>query len=72
VLFKGFGDSSIDFDLLVWTPLPHQQFVLTSDLYFRIFALLKEHNIEIPFPQRDLHLRSGNFLPSPPPEQIGE
>jgi small-conductance mechanosensitive channel len=71
VLFKGFGDSAINFDLLIWTDLPHQQFVLTSDLYFRIFAILKEQNIEIPFPQRDLHLRSGTLQCSAAGENIG-
>jgi small-conductance mechanosensitive channel len=59
ILFKGFGDSSLDFDLRVWTttrvqtPLP-----LASELYFSIFRAFKESGIEIPFPQRDLHLKS--------------
>ena len=32
--------------------------VLKSDLYFAIFRLFQQEGIEIPFPQRDLHLRS--------------
>ncbi|NES80272.1 MAG: mechanosensitive ion channel [Moorea sp. SIO2B7] len=61
VLFKGFGDSAIDFELLVWINKPSQQIVLKSEMYFRIEASLRKHQIEIPFPQRDLHIRSGNL-----------
>ena len=59
ILFAGFGDSSLDFELRVWTiarvktPLP-----LSSELYFSIFRALKENGIEIPFPQRDLHIKT--------------
>jgi small-conductance mechanosensitive channel len=59
LLFKGFGDSSLDFELLVWTAEPDKQFLLKSDLYFLIYEVLNQNQIEIPFPQRDLHLRSG-------------
>ncbi|MDJ1173679.1 mechanosensitive ion channel domain-containing protein [Roseofilum capinflatum] len=58
VLFKGFGDSSLDFELLVWIREPRQQFQLKSDLYFRLEKALRYYNLEIPYPQRDLHLRS--------------
>ena len=63
VWFKGFGDSALEFELLVWIKNPSKQLPLTSDLYFSIFATLTKHQIEIPFPQRDLHLRSGLSLP---------
>ena len=59
LLFKGFGDSSLDFELLIWTAEPDKQFLLKSDLYFLIYEVLNQNQIEIPFPQRDLHLRSG-------------
>ncbi|MDB9312056.1 mechanosensitive ion channel [Spirulina sp. CS-785/01] len=59
VHFKGFGDSSLDFDLLVWSHEPSEQINISSDLYFRIEELLRQSDVEIPFPQRDLHLRSG-------------
>ncbi|TAO04037.1 MAG: mechanosensitive ion channel [Phormidium sp. SL48-SHIP] len=62
ILFKGFGDSSLDFQLLVWCGDPSQQQILSSDLYFGIYEQLQRRAIEIPFPQRDLHLRSGSFL----------
>jgi len=62
VFFDGFGDSSLDFKLIVWTsnfmdrPLPYK-----SDIYFAVFAKFRQHGIEIPFPQRDLHLRSADL-----------
>ncbi len=59
VIFTGFGESSLDFELRVWTSkqvtTPR---TMTSELYFSLFAALKEAGIEIPFPQRDVHLRS--------------
>ncbi|MGK7927587.1 MAG: mechanosensitive ion channel family protein [Spirulina sp.] len=61
VIFLGFGDSSLDFKLLVWSADPSRQIVLKSDLYFRIEELLTREGIEIPFPQRDLNLRSQNL-----------
>ncbi|MGC9527456.1 MAG: mechanosensitive ion channel family protein [Limnospira sp.] len=57
VLFKGFGDSSLDFELRVWTRHPNRQVLIKSDLYYEIEAMLRRRNIEIPFPQRDLHVR---------------
>ncbi|MGK7932885.1 MAG: mechanosensitive ion channel family protein [Microcystaceae cyanobacterium] len=62
VVFKGFGDSSLDFVLLVWIADPSKQPLVKSDLYFRLEASLRRHSIEIPFPQRDLHIRSSSFL----------
>ena len=59
VVFTAFGDSSLDFELRVWTTSQTRTpQILKSDLYFSIFSLFKQENIEIPFPQRDLHLRS--------------
>ena len=58
VLFTGFGDSSLDFAVRCWTP-DAESFLLTkSDLCVAINNVLAENDIEIPFPQRDLHLRS--------------
>lgn len=61
VFFKGFGDSSLDFELLVWITEPPKQLVIKSDLYFAIESALRARDIEIPFPQRDLHIRSGEL-----------
>ena len=59
VIFAGFGDSSLDFELRVWTMSQvRTPQILQSDMYFSIFKLFKQEGIEIPFPQRDLHLRT--------------
>jgi len=70
VEFAEFGDSSLNFVLRYWT-IGRVQYplMLKSDLYFAIFRAFQEHGIEIPFPQRDLHLRSAPaavHLASPP------
>ncbi len=63
VLFTGFGDSSLDFRLRGYSKemieLPE---VLKSEVYFAIWYALKEGGVEIPFPQRDLHIRSAPGL----------
>ena len=56
--FLGFGDSSLNFDLLVWIVDPTRQYFVISDLNFAIVRAFRERDIEIPFPQRDLHVRS--------------
>lgn len=61
VFFKGFGNSSLDFTLMFWIVEPNRQPIIKSDLYFKIFALFRQEHIEIPFPQRDLHIRSGHL-----------
>jgi small-conductance mechanosensitive channel len=60
VQFVEFGDSSLNFLLRVWTTkFIHRRGYLKSELYYAIHKKFKEHNIEIPYPQRDLHLKSG-------------
>ncbi len=54
---SGFGDSSLDLTLLAWTSLDSWADV-ASDLRVRVAAAFAEAGIEIPFPQRDLHVRS--------------
>lgn len=61
VLFLGFGDSSLKFELMVWIAEPSKQLLIRSDLFFIIHAALMAKGIEIPFPQRDLHVRSGKL-----------
>ncbi len=59
IRFVGYGDSSIDFELLVWIDVRKTaRRLIRSNLYFALFDALKQAGIEIPFPQRDLHLRS--------------
>ena len=59
VLFEGFGDSALDFVLMVWIVRPQQHARIKSELNFKIDAAFRRRDIEIPFPQRDLHVRSG-------------
>jgi small-conductance mechanosensitive channel len=60
VRFAEFGDSGLAFELRAWTTaLLHRRGKLVSDLNFAIYDKFKQHGIEIPFPQRDLHIRSG-------------
>jgi small-conductance mechanosensitive channel len=58
VLFNELGDSSINFRLLFWTESIGLWQQIKSEVIFKIFDVLKENNIEIPFPQRDIHVRS--------------
>ncbi|MEQ8473767.1 MAG: mechanosensitive ion channel [Marinoscillum sp.] len=59
VLFDEYGDSSLNFFLAVWTTTyTDRPRVLKSELYFEIFKKFKEQNVEIPFPQRDIHIRT--------------
>lgn len=59
VQFQDFGDNSLNFDLLVWTDEAQRIPTLTSDLRYNIWDALAARQIEIPFPQRDIHIRSG-------------
>jgi small-conductance mechanosensitive channel len=63
VWFVGFGDSSLDFELRCWTEtMLNRPGVFRSEINFLIHAALKERGIEIPFPQRDLHVRTAPAL----------
>src|SRR3954452_19561406 len=60
VFLKEFGDSSINFELVVWSSeMSHRPSRFKSDLNFAIEEKLREAGIEIPNPQRDIHIRSG-------------
>jgi small-conductance mechanosensitive channel len=56
--FLAFGDSSLNFRLRGWTSEHDRWMSVRSELYVRVNAALAEAGIEIPFPQRDLHLKS--------------
>ena len=59
VLFTEFGDNSINFNLRVWTnEYIDRPGVLKSQLYYKIFEKFKQNNVEIPFPQRDVHIKN--------------
>jgi potassium efflux system protein len=58
-LFKGFGDSSLDFLVRAWTDEGYERMAaLTSELALGIHRTLQDAGIAIPFPQRDLHIAS--------------
>lgn len=58
VFFNDLGESSLDFRLLFWTSSFGEWIRIRSDIVFKVHDILKAEGIEIPFPQRDLHLRS--------------
>ena len=63
VRFQAFGDSSLDFELQCWTSsMLHRQGAFKSSLNFAIHDVLKARGIEVPFPQRDLRIRSAEGL----------
>ena len=58
VIFVDFGDSSWNMKLRVWIQNPKRHPMVRSDLNCDIVRKFRQYAIEIPFPQRDLHLRS--------------
>jgi small-conductance mechanosensitive channel len=63
VLFLAFGESSLDFELGCWTSVMlHRRGALRSQINFAVHEILKERGIELPFPQRDIHIRSAEGL----------
>jgi len=58
VYIRDFGESSIDFRMLAWTHNFNNWVRIKSDIHFGVFDELKKAKIEIPFPQRDIHVRS--------------
>jgi potassium efflux system protein len=56
--FMGFGESSLNFELRFWSAWQDTWFQLQSDVTVAVAKALREAGIEIPFPQRDLHVRS--------------
>lgn len=55
VLFRGFGDSSLNFELRAFIEDVDNVAVVTSDLCYEIDAAFRRDGIEIPFPQQDIH-----------------
>ncbi len=68
VLFKEFGDSSLNFELFAWIDRPEKRFKTESDLHFNITSQFKKNNITIPFPQHDVYIKQ---MPvSDPPKEV--
>jgi small-conductance mechanosensitive channel len=57
VKFEDFGESSLDFELYFWTSNNFGVEIIKSDLRFMIDKKFREKGIQIPFPQRDLHIK---------------
>ena len=57
-MFKGFGDSSLDFRLLAWVHTVDVGLQAQNGLRIAILRKLDQAGIEIPFPQRDVHVYS--------------
>ena len=63
-LLKGFGDSSVDLELRIWIDDPQNGVSNVKSLVLLlVWDKFHEHGIEIPFPQRDLHIRSAEPVP---------
>jgi MscS family membrane protein len=56
VRFRAFGDSALDFELLCWARRPHDKGRLVHELNQTIYKSFEAEGIQIPFPQRDVHL----------------
>ena len=58
-LLTGFGDNSVDLLLRFWINDPEKGVAnIKSEILLNMWDKFREHNIEIPYPQRDLHIRS--------------
>jgi small-conductance mechanosensitive channel len=57
-LFLGFGDSALDFEVRFWAARSEIAPELKSEVALRVAAALRDAGIKVPFPQRDLHLKS--------------
>jgi small-conductance mechanosensitive channel len=58
VRMRGFGDSSLNFELLGWISSPEERGLVMHQVLMEIDRRFRESDIEVPFPQRDLHIRS--------------
>ncbi len=61
-LLKGFGDSSVDLEIRIWIDDPSEgRANVISEVLLGVWDVFQENGIEIPFPQRDLHLKSSQI-----------
>ena len=63
VLFVGFGDSALNFEVRAFVGDLSKRLPTLHELHAAINAALREAKIEIPFPQRDLHIRTSDSQP---------
>ena len=68
-LMRGFGDSSIDLELRIWINDPESGVAnVASEVMLRIWRKFKDHGVEVPYPQRDLRMRTDVTLGAPAPQ----
>jgi small-conductance mechanosensitive channel len=65
VRFRGFGDSSLDHELLCWVEKPVLRGKVAHLLHTEVYKRFMQEGIDIPFPQRDLNIKSAPAVPSP-------
>ncbi|KPP99615.1 MAG: MscS family mechanosensitve ion channel [Bacteroidetes bacterium HLUCCA01] len=58
VLFRNFGDSSWDLSVISWIDDAKRHFIVASEIRMNIVRIFRQHDIEIPFPQRDINFRN--------------
>jgi MscS family membrane protein len=63
VRMRGFGDSSLDFEILCWVEHPSERGVVSHELFMKVYKALAAEGIEIPFPQRDVWMRKASDGP---------
>lgn len=61
VRFEDFGDSSLVFNVFFWSKNMFWVEMVRSKIRFRVDELFREHNVTIPFPQRDVHFKTSNI-----------
>lgn len=65
-VFRGFGPSSLDFSLLLWTHDIDDRLAVESEARIRVLAALRKAGIDIPFPRMDLRVRDGALVAGSP------
>jgi small-conductance mechanosensitive channel len=68
VRMRAFGNSSLDFEMLAWIATPEQRGLVIHELLMEIDRHFRLEGVEIPFPQSDIHIRSG-LHPQEPAEE---
>lgn len=69
VWFMGFGESALNFRLRAFVADAEERLDTLSELHYAIEKALRDHGISIPFPQRDIHIRSIEGLNLTPPQE---
>ena len=66
VWLTAFGESSVDHEILIWISDPEQGVgSVRSEILNRVWELFRENGIDLPFPQRDLHIKDWPGMPKP-------